>query len=194
MRFWISYLSVLSLALFFLLVLPANAQPLDDKGKAEAKRIIEEVKLLKTETERVNYLVAYLEDNNSLIPEYALSLLGSLKSKEAVPFLNNLLGSSDERYRRLREFVPQVLANIADKRSVEPLIDALGDKNLIVAKRSAIALTMIAKHNPGVKFDTFEQNQKEAVNLWRNWWQENKEVVEINEKQKTKEEKSGKTQ
>jgi DNA-binding phage protein len=193
MRFRKIFLNLLILVLPFLIILSVKAQILDEKSKAEAAKIREKVKSLTTESDRVKYLIAYIEDKNSLIPEYAVSLLGVLKSKEALSFLINLLGSSDSHYYRAKEFVPQALVNIKDKSSIEPLIEALGDKNLIVAKRSAIALVMLTSYNPGIRFDTFEQNQEEAIRLWRNWWQKNKEVVEINEKQKTQKEESSKT-
>ena len=176
-------LKILILILPFLLLSTVEAQFLDEKSKLEAEELRDKVKSLPTEPERVKYLISYIEDKNSLAAEYAVVLLGSLKSKESVPFLNNLLLLNEERYKRVREFIPQVLVNLKDKRSIEPLIEALGDKNLVVAKRSAIALTRLTRHNPGVKFDTFEQNQQEAIKLWRDWWQKNKEVIEIDEKQ-----------
>ncbi len=185
-------LKVVILILPLIWVSAVNAQALDEKSKAEAVELRNKVKALSSKSERVKYLISYIEDKNSLVPEYAVGLLGALKSKEAVPFLTGLLKNNDERYKKVKEFIPQTLVNIKDKRSIDPLIEALGDKDPVVAKRSAIALTMLTKHNPGVKFDTFEQQREEAIKLWRDWWQKNKEVVEINENQKEKSAQAGK--
>lgn len=185
-------LKAVILILPLMLVSAVTAQVFDEKSKTEAEELRNKVKALSGESERVKYLISYIEDKNSLVPEYAVGLLGVLKSKEVVPFLTGLLKNNDQRYNRVKEFIPQTLVNIKDKRSIEPLIEALGDKDLVVAKRSAVALTMLTKHNPGIKFDTFEQHREEAIKLWRDWWQKNKEVVEINENQKEKSSQTGK--
>ncbi len=93
------------------------------------------------DSEAVNALSIYAQDEESGMQEYALEALGKIKGTSQVELLIKLL---DHQYWRIREYAAIALANTGDSRAVEPLIKALGDEDEEAAAAAGIALIRIS--------------------------------------------------
>ena len=93
-----------------------------------------------SDSEKIELLVKQLGDVNSRIQERATDTLANYESSLVLPRVTSLLSDKDANKRRN---AARILSTIGNAKSVEPLINALSDKNPEVRYWVAGALGML---------------------------------------------------
>jgi HEAT repeat protein len=104
----------------------------------EYKRYQQALKLVEGGIEVIEPLLKLLDEQNVIIHERVISILGYLEAKQAVDTLLGIAQNSNEQMN-IRAVAIAALCNIKDKRAASPLLALLEDENTEINLRCVIA-------------------------------------------------------
>lgn len=101
-----------------------------------------------------------------------------IRHKYAIPALLAVArNQSDDSVTRRKSV--EALSYIADRRIVDFLIDALSDNDKSIVMIAWQQLVKITGQRLPIDFKASPQGRQDQIAVWRNWWESNREDVEL---------------